>query len=236
MKGAGQTLAASILSMAAIGGSLGWAVFHDTVDSGDSVLSGGVGGPGLDDLLSVATAQFLGSPSAPLVLVEFGDFRCPYCAAFAVNVLPELTRRYVNGGQLRVAFFHAPAGPLRPLGVPAAEAAECASRQGLFWAVHDTLYRSQPPRDLAELRTLIAGTGVKTDGPNGLDECLGSDVRLRVADHAAIAYGANVRSTPTLMIGYSEAGDGVRIVKRIVGAPDLETITAAIESALAARR
>jgi protein-disulfide isomerase len=85
------------------------------------------------------TGRRLGSPTAALTLVEFGDFECPACRAFHAQVT-RLKKRYPN--QLAIAFHHYPLSYHR-LAYPAARAAECASDQGRFEAYHDLLYEEQ---------------------------------------------------------------------------------------------
>ncbi len=85
------------------------------------------------------TGRRLGSPSAALTLVEFGDFECPACQAFHAR-FAQLQKRYPN--QLAIAFHHYPLTYHR-FAFPAARAAECANDQGRFEAYHDVLYGKQ---------------------------------------------------------------------------------------------
>lgn len=83
----------------------------------------------------------LGSVTAPVVIVEWGDFQCPYCRAFTVDTEPVLLRQYVDSGQVRLEWHDF--AYLGPESVRAARAARAAGRQGRFWAFHDALYRDQ---------------------------------------------------------------------------------------------
>ena len=84
-------------------------------------------------------APSLGSRTAPITIVEFSDFQCPYCQKSAA-VLKELRRLY--GETLRVVYRDFP-GPNHPFAQEAAEAAQCAGDQGLFWEYHDKLFDRQ---------------------------------------------------------------------------------------------
>jgi protein-disulfide isomerase len=92
-----------------------------------------------------------GPENAPLTVVEYGDFQCPYCAR-AHQVLGELAPEF---GGIRLEFRHLPLSDLHPLAELAAEAAEAAAAQGRFWEMHDALYENQDdvtdPQDLAAL-------------------------------------------------------------------------------------
>jgi protein-disulfide isomerase len=94
-----------------------------------------------------------GDASAPLELVMYGDFECPYCAA-AQSILARVRSRL--GGDLRFVFRHFPLREIHPHAGHAAEAAEAAASQGAFWEMHDRLYAS---RGRLEDRNLIQHAG-----------------------------------------------------------------------------
>lgn len=84
----------------------------------------------------------VGSPTAPVVLVNFSDFGCPYCASFARETYPALAQEFVRTG--RVFFKYVPfALGTFPNGKQAARASECAAAQGNFWPMHAALYDEQ---------------------------------------------------------------------------------------------
>jgi protein-disulfide isomerase len=81
-----------------------------------------------------------GPPDAPVTLVEYGDFQCPYCRAahFVIkNVQADM------GDDLRFVFRHMPLTQVHPMAEVAAEASEAAAAQGKFWPMHDGLYENQ---------------------------------------------------------------------------------------------
>jgi protein-disulfide isomerase len=83
----------------------------------------------------------MGSPTAPVVIVEWADFQCPFCAAFARDTEPALVDQYVKTGKAR--FEWRDFAFLGPESTSAAVAARAAGRQGKFWAYHDALYTQQ---------------------------------------------------------------------------------------------
>lgn len=90
-----------------------------------------------------------GPQNAPVTLVEYGDFECPYCAAAHV-IVKQVQEKL--GDEMRFVFRHFPLTQIHPHAEPAAEAAEAAGAQGSFWQMHDLLYENQPrltPPDLA---------------------------------------------------------------------------------------
>ena len=101
----------------------------------------------------------IGPDDAPVQIIEFSDFQCPYCAR-AVPTIKQVIDEY--GDQVRVVFrdfplnFHANAQK-------AAEAGECADDQGMFWEMHDRMFEDQGALDPASLKTLAGDLGMDTD-------------------------------------------------------------------------
>jgi protein-disulfide isomerase len=83
----------------------------------------------------------MGVSTAPVQVVEWADYQCPFCGAFARTVQPELVKAYVATG--KVCFEYQDFAFLGPESVLAAEAADCAMDQGNFWQYHDSLFANQ---------------------------------------------------------------------------------------------
>src|SRR6266508_5387719 len=98
-----------------------------------------------------------GSRSAPISLVEYGDFECPYCRA-AEPIIAGL--REALGDQLSFTFRHFPMRAVHPHAQHAAEVAEAAGSQSLFWEMHDTLFANQNALDDPSLLRYAAGLGL----------------------------------------------------------------------------
>jgi protein-disulfide isomerase len=82
----------------------------------------------------------LGDPAAPITIVEFSDFGCPYCRVHASSVFKELKTQYIDTGKVYYVFKDFPIRELHPQARLAAEAAECAGAQGGYWPMHDQLF------------------------------------------------------------------------------------------------
>jgi protein-disulfide isomerase len=143
----------------------------------------------------------LGRPDAPVVIVEWADFQCPYCGAFATKTEPALVERYVKAGQARLEWRDF--AFLGPESTRAAVAARAAARQGRFWAYHDALYANQMPENSG---ALTAGYLTALAGRLGLDQArfradLGDPALARQV-HADQADGTRrgVTGTPTFFI------------------------------------
>ena len=91
----------------------------------------------------------LGDVDAPVVMVEWADFQCPFCGSFARDTKPELMQRYVDEGVLRIEWRDFPV--LGAESRTAALAGRAAAEQGVFWEMHDEIYAEDRERNAGEL-------------------------------------------------------------------------------------
>jgi protein-disulfide isomerase len=107
--------------------------------------------PGAPDKISVGQRPTRGSDIARVVVVEFSDYQCPYCAMFFRQTLPQLDQEYIKTGKIKYVFNNVPLDQLHPSAFKAAEAAECARDQGKFWEMHDQIFAHQKTLSIADL-------------------------------------------------------------------------------------
>ena len=93
--------------------------------------------------ISADNDPIIGNPNAPITIIEFSDFQCPFCARFNIQTLPAIMNEYVNDGKVKLVFRDFPIQSIHPNAVPASIAAECANEQGKFKEMHDTLFEKQ---------------------------------------------------------------------------------------------
>lgn len=204
------------------------AVVASRFEASASQRSGG-GAARPDASVSIESGHVVGSADAPAVLVVFADFNCQYCARFATTDLPTLNETYVRSGRLQIAFMHNPLPRLRRHSLAAAEIAECAAEQGLFWPVHDAYFSKQNALDERRVWDIAAATGARLDGHDGVRECVASGRALvRVADHAAIAHRFRVLSTPAFLVGARDGTGQIRVVGQLSGGEALPGIQALV--------
>lgn len=91
----------------------------------------------------------MGSVNAPVVIVEYSDFRCPFCAHYTRTIQPEIIKEYVDTGLVRLEWRDMPI--FGQESADAAMAARAAGEQGLFWEFHNAVYAAAPDRGRAEL-------------------------------------------------------------------------------------
>ena len=138
----------------------------------------------------------LGPPDAPLELVMYGDFQCPYCLA-AQSVVRRVRERL--GDRLRYAFRHLPIRERHPMAEAAAEASEAAGAQGRFWEYHDALYANQAR--LSDRELLAIASGLDLDSDRIERELAEGRWRERVERDLRSAIDSGARGTPTFFTG-----------------------------------
>jgi protein-disulfide isomerase len=149
----------------------------------------------LEPPVDPARDHLRGPADAPVTLVEYGDFQCPYCGD-AYPVVQELVERF--GDRLRFVFRHMPLADLHPRAPAAAEAAEAAAAQGRFWEMHDRLYEHQLELSDAELREHAAAVGLDVDR---FDRELSEGVHAaRVEEDYASGVRSGTPSTPRFFV------------------------------------
>jgi predicted DsbA family dithiol-disulfide isomerase len=108
-----------------------------------------------------ATGPARGKDDAPVTIVEFGDFQCPYCRE-AEDSLRTVFERHPD--QVRLVFRNLPLASVHPNATVAAEAGVCAERQGMFWQMHDAMYQDQSALSETALKDTAKRLGLKMDG------------------------------------------------------------------------
>lgn len=85
----------------------------------------------------------IGDPNAPITIIEFSDFQCPFCARFNTQTLPSIMEEYIEQGKVKLVFRDFPIQSIHPNALPASIAAECAEEQDKFKEMHDVLFEKQ---------------------------------------------------------------------------------------------
>lgn len=137
-----------------------------------------------------------GPVDAPLTLVEYGDFECPFCGR-TTGAINDLRREL--GDELRYVFRHLPLADVHPHAELAAEASEAASAQGRFWQMHDMLYEHQGELDIEDLIAYAAQLDLDVD--RFVAEVQSGRHAGRVREDAAGADASGAHGTPTFFIG-----------------------------------
>jgi Na+/H+ antiporter NhaA len=155
-----------------------------------------------------------GTSDAPLTLVEYGDFECPFCG-HGTGLVRDLRRRF--GEELRYVFRHLPLTDVHGYAELAAQAAEAAGAQGRFWEMHDLLFAHQSELELEDVLGYAGEVGLDVERfARDLDAPWTTE---RVQEDVASAEASGARGTPTFFVGE----------RRHVGAYDAETLARELE-------
>lgn len=196
------TFAVAILLAFGAGAAVGWLAG-----------SGGAGDvPETVYAVDVGQSPRLGPEDAPVTIVVFSDFQCPYCRQ-AGKLVHDLVDRY--GDDVRIVFKHFPMTKLHPSVPLAHEAAAAAAAQGKFWEFHDALFAAKGPFDRADLDGIASGLGLDMARfSRDLDQHAWKSV---VDGDAALGEGLGVQGTPTLFVnGRKVIGANAGRVEKIV--------------------
>jgi len=147
--------------------------------------------------------QFLGDKNAPLTMVEYTDYQCPFCQRFHTTVFDEIKKNYIDTGKVRFYSKDLPLDSLHPNAFRAAEAGRCAAEQGQFWKMRDVMAANPSKLDLESLVT--DATELKME-PKSFRSCVESD-KYRKAVEADVVQAEQIGAdgTPTFVIGKSTA-------------------------------
>ena len=158
-----------------------------------------------------------GASDAPLVLVEYGDYQCPYCGA-AYPIVKRVQKEL--GSSLRFVFRNFPITNSHPQAEWAAETAEAAAAQGKFWEMHDFLYENQ--RFMGDVTYFAKQeTKLKLDASRIASEVAKGAYSSRIEEDYMSGIRSGVNGTPTFFI------NGVRYD----GYPEFEPMVAALKAA-----
>lgn len=181
--------------------------------------------------ISLGGAITMGKQDAPVTVVEFSDFQCPFCKRHFEDTFNQIEQEYVATGQVRYVYKHYPLD-FHQNAKQAAVAAECANEQGKFWEYHDVLFQKQTEWETQDANA--AATTFKkyaTDlglNAGSFNTCLDFNKHEEKVDKESqegSAYG--VSGTPTFFIGNEQQG-----YTTVVGAKPFTALKQTIDQAL----
>jgi protein-disulfide isomerase len=182
----------------------------------------------VDAVLAPEDSPQLGAIDARLVLIEFSDYQCPFCARHYTDTFRQLEHDYIAAGKLRYVVAEFPLTQMHPLALQAAVAARCAKDQGRFWEMHGRLFENQ--RQLEPWSAHAAALGLDA---GAFQACMDSGRHAEAIQHnAAAAQQGGIASTPTFLLGLA-SGDTVHVVRRLRGAAPFAAFKAEIDALLA---
>jgi protein-disulfide isomerase len=182
------------------------------------------------ETISIANAALKGSDNAPLVMIEFTDFQCPYCGRFARDIWPQIQKEYVDSGKVRLALRQLPL-PIHSMARKAAVASLCAGSQGTFWPMHDSLFGDQANLDVASLEA--RASTLRLDQTQ-FKSCLADPATEHQID-VDVEYAnktLKVTGTPAFFFGRPQPDGRINILTTVAGAMPVEEFRKQIEAAV----
>ncbi|MBI2816208.1 MAG: DsbA family protein [Acidobacteria bacterium] len=181
--------------------------------------------------ISLEGTAAMGDEKAPLVIVEFGDYECPYSNLHANSTLPQIVAQYVKPAKVRYFYKDFPLEEIHPQAFKAAEAARCAGEQGKYWEMHDRFLRSgkalvisEPPANLA-----LDLSKFQQCMDNGK---YGPQIRKDIQE----AKKLGVKGTPSFYVGTLDPhGSGMKAVRMLYGYLAFEVFRQTLDQILSSR-
>jgi protein-disulfide isomerase len=148
--------------------------------------------------LALEGLPMLGVKTAPITMVEFTDYQCPYCQSFHVNTFAELKKNYIDTGMVRFFSRDLPLD-FHPNAMRAAQAGRCANDQGKFWQLRDVMAKNPNQLDLENILKFAGELKLDT---GALKTCIESDkYKIPVQKDLLEAMSIGANGTPTFIVG-----------------------------------
>ena len=172
------------------------------------------------------TDPVLGQSDAPVTIVEYSDFECPFCARFVSDAYSRIKSEYVENGQVRLVYKDFPLDNIHPLATPAALVANCVAQElgdEAFFTMHDTIFAQQPSLSQSNLTQWAGDLGLSAEQVETClnDSSLSDEIRSDIDE----AISAGITGTPSFIING----------ELLVGAQPFQSFKRAIDDALAGR-
>ena len=180
--------------------------------------------------VSIDDDPLKGKADAPITIIEFSDYQCPFCGRFVKNTFPDIAKKYIDGGKVKYVFRDFPL-EFHKQAPKASEAANCAGDKGKYWEMHDKLFDNQSTLTVDKLKQYAADIGLDTESFNA---CIDSGKHAdEINKDLEDGKKATVSGTPTFFIGKTQSGKKEIAGKRMVGARPFSSFEQVIEQLLA---
>jgi len=178
--------------------------------------------PGM--IIDISDAPVKGNTDTAVVLIEFSDYECPYCARHATEVLPYIESELIATGKVRYAFLNNPL-PMHANARLFAAAAVCAGEQDRYWEMHDAFFKTKPADRAGVMDMLLP---LQIDAKK-LSDCVeGNAAAKKIDKDVEIAQRLGLTGTPAFAVGVIEDSNKVTVRKFVQGAQPMEVFQSAI--------
>jgi protein-disulfide isomerase len=183
-------------------------------------------------VLDLGNNPFKGRKTAPLTMVEFTDYQCPFCGRYARDTYAQIDKEYVATGKIKYVLLDLPLESIHPFALKAAQAANCAGEQGKYWEMHDRLFANQQTLDSWNAHAEAVGLDLAR-----FESCLASGkMEAEIRRDMTQAQIAGVTGTPGFFLAATDpTSTKVRTLRSIKGAQPFPAFKAQIDALLTAQ-
>jgi protein-disulfide isomerase len=179
--------------------------------------------------LDLNGAEMLGSPTAPITVVEFTDYQCPYCQRFHVSVFGDMKKYYIDTGKVRFFSRDLPLDSIHPNAMRAAMSARCASEQGQFWKLRDIMGANPGKLEMTDLVDDAASLKMDTAAFRACVES--GKYREAVQTNVLEAMKFGIGGTPSFVVGKTTpAGVNGEVVEGAMPLAEFAKVFARVEA------
>lgn len=182
--------------------------------------------------ISIGNSPIKGNVDAPITVVEYSDYQCPFCARHYRDVMPILQQEYIDTGKVRFVMREYPLTTIHKDATNASIAALCAGDEGKYWDMHDILFENQKTLGVENLKSFADTIGLDTASFN---ECLdGKKKAEQVRKDMASAAKLGMGGTPGFFIGLTDQDDPDKVEMSVYlkGAKPIDSFRASIDDLL----
>ena len=182
--------------------------------------------------VSIGFSPYKGSADAPVTLIEYSDYQCPFCSRHYRDVMPTLVTEYVDTGKLKYVMRENPIASIHPYATGASLAALCANNQGKYWEMHNIMFDNQRALSDENLKAYAADIGLNT---TQFDECLDTKkYEPWVNADLESSRDLGLSGTPSFVLGLTDPDDPdkANLTIAIKGAQSLQNFQEAIDDLL----
>ena len=162
--------------------------------------------PVIEKVVSIDDDPIKGDKNAPVTIIEFSDYECPFCKRSYDNVITQIDKEYISKGKVRLVFRDYPL-PFHKKAIPAAVAANCAGEQGKYWEVHDFLFENPDKLDTVAVLNSAEELGLDKTKFEACINDKSKEKEITKDFEDGQKYG--VRGTPSYFIGKTTDGNEI---------------------------
>ncbi|MEE8259463.1 MAG: DsbA family protein [Nitrospinaceae bacterium] len=155
--------------------------------------------------ITIGDSPVMGQADAPVTMVEFTDYQCPFCRRYSNGTFPQIIKDYVKTGKVRYVVRQFPLKAIHPKAVKASEASLCAGDQGKYWEMHDRIFQKTKAFNQEEWVRHAAALGLDM---GSFKDCLGNGKNAsRVEQDLKEGTALGMRGTPGFFFGRTDPDD-----------------------------